>query len=142
MSSKPVCATCNDTHAMTIHTGSGDERAVMCTRCPLPCDHCRQRWNGPFCATTPCPCRCHEAIKPWSERVCAEHGIKGWCFKCQKAAFAPKYPKLDSRLETTEQIRAWVEDDDVCHHPVAREVMRRLLELVDAHEGEGGEPHG
>lgn len=49
----PSCTTCGDTHTMTL----GD-RDVMCTHCPVPCDHCRD-WPGAYCTTTPCPCRCH-----------------------------------------------------------------------------------
>lgn len=54
---RPVCSTCNDSHAMTI----GD-RTVMCTRCPTPCHACRAGGNGPFCGSTPCPCKCHAKI--------------------------------------------------------------------------------
>lgn len=52
----PVCATCNDTHLMTL----GD-RDVMCTRCPVPCSRCRSKPQGAYCATTPCACSCHAA---------------------------------------------------------------------------------
>lgn len=53
----PVCSTCNDTHAMPLN---GTE--VMCTRCPVPCETCRQQTpQGPYCAVTPCACRCHVA---------------------------------------------------------------------------------
>jgi hypothetical protein len=52
----PVCATCNDTHSMTL-----GEREVMCTRCPTPCEKCRSRPPpGPYCQTTPCDCPCHK----------------------------------------------------------------------------------
>ena len=51
---KPVCARCNDTHAMSL-----DDREVMCTACPLPCDKCRLNGRGPYCAQTPCTCDCH-----------------------------------------------------------------------------------
>lgn len=58
-----VCETCKDTHSMPLHSRSGDVRDVMCTRCPVPCDHCRTRVSdfgaGPYCATTPCRCLCH-----------------------------------------------------------------------------------
>lgn len=56
---RPVCSTCKDTHTMTL----GD-REVMCTRCPTPCEQCRQRDTGygpgAYCATTPCGCACHK----------------------------------------------------------------------------------
>lgn len=55
---KPVCSTCCDTHRMTLHEGE-DEREVMCTRCPVPCERCRSKPQGPYCAATPCPCECH-----------------------------------------------------------------------------------
>ncbi len=57
---KPVCSTCNDTHSMILHNSSGDERNVMCTFCPRPCQECRQGGNGPFCTNTPCSCECHK----------------------------------------------------------------------------------
>lgn len=54
-----VCSTCNDTHRMSL----GD-REVMCTRCPTPCERCRQRTAGcgagAYCAVTPCACPCHD----------------------------------------------------------------------------------
>lgn len=50
----PVCATCSDTHMMPF-----DDREVMCTRCPVPCQLCRAGGNGPFCENTPCDCACH-----------------------------------------------------------------------------------
>lgn len=54
----PVCATCNDTHLMTL-----GEQEVMCTRCPTPCEKCRSRPPpGPYCQTTPCPCACHQKM--------------------------------------------------------------------------------
>lgn len=53
-----VCSTCNDTHRMELHG-----RVVMCTRCPVPCESCRQRvpgmGAGAYCAVTPCACPCH-----------------------------------------------------------------------------------
>ena len=52
--SAPVCKTCNDTHTMML-----DERQVMCTRCPTPCQKCRQGGMGPYCENTPCSCECH-----------------------------------------------------------------------------------
>jgi len=55
----PVCKRCNDTHRMTLHSVSGEERLVMCTACPIPCQKCRAGGNGPFCENTPCPCECH-----------------------------------------------------------------------------------
>lgn len=48
-----VCDYCKDTHVMPA-TG------FMCTRCPTPCQECRQGGNGPFCETTPCSCACHK----------------------------------------------------------------------------------
>ncbi len=50
----PVCTTCSDTHRMWL--GEEDDRMVMCTHCPTPCQRCG---NGPYCETTPCPCKCH-----------------------------------------------------------------------------------
>lgn len=55
----PICSTCGDTHMMTLHSDVGDEREVMCTRCPTPCQECRAGGNGPFCGSTPCDCPCH-----------------------------------------------------------------------------------
>lgn len=56
-STKVVCTQCNDTHRMTLHDDDDEERLVMCTRCPSPCDKCGQ--GGPYCVKTPCPCDCH-----------------------------------------------------------------------------------
>lgn len=36
-----------------------DDRMVMCTSCPVPCQSCRYRGNGPYCTNTPCLCECH-----------------------------------------------------------------------------------
>lgn len=57
---EPVCSHCNDSHSMDL-----DGRVVMCTRCPVPCEKCRQQRGGnagpgAFCETTPCSCKCHE----------------------------------------------------------------------------------
>lgn len=49
-----ACEVCRDTHRMWL---SASERHVMCTYCPRPCQLCR---SGPFCAQTPCPCKCHK----------------------------------------------------------------------------------
>lgn len=54
----PVCETCSDTHKMDLHGAT-----VMCTRCPLPCQECRQNGTGPFCESTPCSCTCHKKRK-------------------------------------------------------------------------------
>jgi hypothetical protein len=58
-----VCATCNDTHMMLL-----DDREVMCTRCPRPCERCRSRGpglaGGPYCAAIPCGCSCHGRRPP------------------------------------------------------------------------------
>lgn len=54
-SAMPVCSTCNDTHTMWL---SGSEREVPCTRCPTPCDVCRNS-QAAYCAARPCPCSCH-----------------------------------------------------------------------------------
>lgn len=51
---KVTCEVCRDTHRMWL---SASERHVMCTYCPRPCQLCR---SGPFCAQTPCPCKCHK----------------------------------------------------------------------------------
>jgi hypothetical protein len=50
----PVCSTCADTHRMPLGDGT-----AMCTRCPVPCDHCRAGGTGPYCTATPCACACH-----------------------------------------------------------------------------------
>ena len=60
----PDCTYCNDTRRMSI--GGDDSYTVMCTRCPRPCDACRQgakvkgQGLGPFCEVVPCPCSCHQ----------------------------------------------------------------------------------
>jgi hypothetical protein len=54
----PICTTCADTHVMWLGD-DGDSRKVMCTRCPVPCQQCREGGNGAYCAVTPCPCGCH-----------------------------------------------------------------------------------
>lgn len=62
-----VCSTCNDTHRMEL----GD-REVMCTRCPKPCEQCRQRTPGygpgAYCGETPCPCWCHRKSESDGQR--------------------------------------------------------------------------
>lgn len=55
-----VCETCSDTHSMTLHR-NGEVREVMCTRCPHPCEECRE---GPYCRVTPCSCACHAKKGP------------------------------------------------------------------------------
>lgn len=57
---EPVCSVCRDTHLMPWTTDSGDKTTAMCTRCPVPCQLCRQGGNGPYCESTPCDCNCHE----------------------------------------------------------------------------------
>lgn len=79
----PVCATCRDTHRMMLR-----DREVMCTRCPTPCEDCRERTRGfgagPYCATTPCACACHVTRSSAPVRVLSddaeapgEHGGEG-----------------------------------------------------------------
>lgn len=53
---KPVCSTCSDTHKMSL-----EEREVMCTSCPTPCQKCRSNGTGAYCSSTPCSCTCHSA---------------------------------------------------------------------------------
>ncbi len=65
---KPVCDTCNDTHMMSFH----EDEYVMCTRCPVPCQKCRQGGNGPYCTHTPCDCACH--VKTTAEAFFAKNG--------------------------------------------------------------------
>lgn len=50
---KYVCDTCKDTHRMSLN-----DKTVMCTKCPTPCEQCR---SGPYCTETPCYCECHKA---------------------------------------------------------------------------------
>lgn len=52
--SAPVCLTCLDTHQMAL-----DDRTVLCTHCPVPCNACAVGGVGAYCATTPCTCVCH-----------------------------------------------------------------------------------
>lgn len=53
----PVCSTCEDTHLMPL----GEDRQVMCTRCPVPCRKCAtDNGVGAYCSTTPCGCGCHK----------------------------------------------------------------------------------
>ena len=55
-----TCERCGDTHVMTLHREGHEDREVMCTSCPTPCQKCRQGGTGPYCETTPCGCECHE----------------------------------------------------------------------------------
>ena len=65
---KPICTTCNDSHVMTLGTADyDDEREVMCTHCPSPCQKCRVAGTGPYCTTTPCSCTCHS--QHWQYRT-------------------------------------------------------------------------
>jgi len=77
----PVCSTCNDTHQMVLHGEMGhDERVVMCTRCPTPCEECRTRGpgraGGPYCATTRCACQCHAKNVPSPAMVAFRASIR------------------------------------------------------------------
>ncbi len=71
----PICTTCNDSHVMTLSRGGRAEQVVACTRCPVPCEACRQRTPGQgagaFCATTPCACACHRqsGFGPYASRT-------------------------------------------------------------------------
>lgn len=56
---RPVCKTCNDTHRMTQAREGDNDRVVMCTSCPVPCQRCRAGGRGAFCEKTPCRCACH-----------------------------------------------------------------------------------
>lgn len=68
----PVCDVCKDTHEVTTRRDGYEDRVIMCTSCPTPCDNCRQgagipgQGLGPYCSTTPCPCGCHKT-KSWVE---------------------------------------------------------------------------
>lgn len=68
MTKAPTCATCGDTHRMTL----GD-REVPCTRCPLPCGHCG--FNA-YCKTTPCPCACHDNEEQRATRLAALEDVR------------------------------------------------------------------
>ena len=65
----PVCATCNDTHAMVLHKDGDVDQTVMCTGCPTPCQKCRQGGNGPYCGVTPCGCACHRRASSPTSRA-------------------------------------------------------------------------
>lgn len=69
--STPICSACNDTHLM----GEG----WACTRCPTPCEDCRSRgpgrFGGPFCAVTPCGCKCHANDHKYAGRSRQTHAI-------------------------------------------------------------------
>lgn len=54
-----VCDRCKDTHRMRLSKEGHEDREVMCTYCPSPCQKCRKNGNGPYCTHTPCPCPCH-----------------------------------------------------------------------------------
>lgn len=59
-----ICKHCNDTHTVSyINTTGGGTR--MCNYCPSPCRLCRA---GDYCATTPCPCTCHQQYRLPGER--------------------------------------------------------------------------
>ncbi len=49
-----VCLACHDSHQMVLNN-----RDVPCTYCPTPCQGCRKGGVGPYCAVTPCSCKCH-----------------------------------------------------------------------------------
>lgn len=53
------CKVCRDTHTMTLREDGHEDREVMCTHCPTPCQKCRSGGNGPYCTSTPCECTCH-----------------------------------------------------------------------------------
>jgi hypothetical protein len=60
---KPVCLECSDTHVIVT-----EARAIMCTRCPLPCGRCGD--NSPYCAATPCSCECHtHETRDWADEA-------------------------------------------------------------------------
>ncbi len=57
---EPVCPKCSDTHMMDYgDADAGEDRKVMCTGCPTPCEECRGGPYRAFCKETPCPCICH-----------------------------------------------------------------------------------
>ena len=61
----PVCGTCKDTHRMPYGDADfGEDRMVMCTSCPSPCEECRGGPYRAFCASTPCDCGCHKPANP------------------------------------------------------------------------------
>lgn len=67
-----VCGICKDTHQMQIGDSNyGDDRMVMCTHCPRPCQKCRQGGTGAFCTNTPCSCHCHPrpVLGTWDDQV-------------------------------------------------------------------------
>lgn len=53
-----ACAHCEGSRQMYHH---GLERDVMCTRCPIPCDACRDGTRA-FCVAHPCECACHRGV--------------------------------------------------------------------------------
>jgi len=53
-----VCKICNDTHLMYLE----DHGNVMCTHCPSPCEKCRYKGKGAYCANIPCLCECHSTM--------------------------------------------------------------------------------
>lgn len=104
-----VCATCRDTHQMLL----GD-RLVMCTRCPAPCQECRQGGNGPYCEKTPCGCSCHaknhrttEAVMKqlvaerdalWAESAALQRRFETW--RAKVAEFTRQHRERGSAVAT------------------------------------------
>lgn len=50
---KFVCWVCQDSHRMSLQ-----DRLVPCTRCPSPCQDCRERLSA-YCEMAQCECCCH-----------------------------------------------------------------------------------
>ncbi len=61
LANQASCSGCGDAHRVEV----GD-RTDPCTRCPLPCEGCRDRTGGnpgAYCASAPCACTCH-GVRP------------------------------------------------------------------------------
>lgn len=54
---QPACEHCRDTHMMELW-----DRSVPCTRCPTPCETCRDGTRA-YCKSTPCGCSCHPVLR-------------------------------------------------------------------------------
>jgi hypothetical protein len=128
--SHPVCKVCDDTHDMWLYA---EERYVMCTHCPVPCQNCRRNWREAYCAETPCKCRCHVPNDKVQEctndncqdKVCDQHGWYVGPLTKERIA------DLRHKLAKARGLLVSFTDPDPQYHPTVEEVRAILDETGD-----------
>jgi len=108
-----VCGACSDTHRVTVIDSDGRRVTSACARCPIPCDHCRGRHGGAYCASIPCFCQCHRSATPTVQYggLCPQHGEvvrvgeDGTCIWCGSDSCGEG---VDAVLRERDELRAVV----------------------------------